>query len=293
MLYDKTEVRLMPTVFDKEKLRKVLKDFHILTGLTCSVFDANFNQIIFYPKPMASLCAKIKSTPKGRLRCQASDMQACIKAAKKRAPYTFTCHAGLVDTATPIIYGGEIIGYMMFGQAVDKEGVYANPEKVIQACQSYGIDEATTRRLYNALLVIDHEKVNAAANILHMCASYLHLRQIVKVEKNELASSVESYMDANLDKQIRLEDLCKQFSVTKNQLYTLFHTYFKTTVTAYILLKRIERAKSLLATTNLPISQVSEQVGFADYNYFIRMFKKKTGYTPLQFRKKFPHEVIG
>lgn len=283
----------MPTVFDKEKLRKVLKDFHILTGLTCSVFDANFNQILFYPNPMATLCAKIKSTPKGRVRCQRSDMRACIAAAEKRAPHTFTCHAGLVDTATPIIYGGEIIGYMMFGQAVDAEGVYANRDNVICACQSYGIDAQTTGRLYDELLVLNHEKFNAAANILHMCASYLHLRQIVKVEKNELASNIEAYLDENLERPISLEDLCARFSVTKNQLYTLFHTYFKTTVTAYILLKRIERAKSLLATTELPVSQISEQVGFADYNYFIRLFKKKTGYTPLKFRKKFPHEVIG
>jgi len=282
----------MPTVFDKDKLRAVLKDFYTLTGLTCSVFDANFNQIIFYPKPMATLCAKIKSTSKGRMRCQSSDMQACIAAAEKRAPHTFTCHAGLVDTATPIIYSGEIIGYMMFGQAVDAEGVYANKENVVMNCRDYGIDEATTCRLYDELLVLNHEKFNAAANILHMCASYLHLRQIVKVEKNELASGIDAYLDENLSKHISLEDLCKRFSVTKNQLYTLFHTYFKTTVTAYVLLKRLSRAKSLLATTNLPVSQVSEQVGFSDYNYFIRMFKKKTGYTPLQFRKKFPHEVI-
>ena len=293
MRYDNIGVMLMPTVFDKEKLRQVLKDFHTLTGMTCSVFDANFNQIIFYPNPMATLCAKIKSTPKGRMRCQSSDMQACIKAAEKRAPHTFTCHAGLMDTATPIIYAGEIIGYMMFGQAVDEEGKFADKAKVIAACKNYGLEEGVVDKLYDALLVVNREKIEAAANILHICASYLHLRQIVKVEKNELASSIEAYLDENLERPIRLGDLCKQFSVTKNQLYTLFHTYFKTTVTAYILLKRLERAKSLLAMTNLPISQISEQVGFADYNYFIRLFKKKTGYTPLQFRKKFPHEVIG
>ena len=198
-----------------------------------------------------------------------------------------------MDTATPIIYAGEIIGYMMFGQAVDEEGTFADKAKVVEACKGYGLEEGTVAKFYDALLVVTQEKIEAAANILHICASYLHLRQIVKVEKNELASSVEAYIDANIDKPIGLETLCTQFSVTKNRLYTLFHAYFKTTVTAYVLLKRVERAKSLLATTNLPITQISESVGFADYNYFIRMFKKKTGYTPLQFRKKFPHEVIG
>lgn len=282
----------MPTMFDREKLRKVLQDFHILTGLTCSVFDANFNQILFYPQPMATLCARIKSTPQGRLRCQESDMHACLAAAEKRAPYTFTCHAGLVDTATPIIYDGEIIGYMMFGQAVDTEGVFVNKENVMRHCKRYGIDESISGALYDELPILDHVKFHAASNILHMCASYLHLRQIVKVEKNELVSGIDAYIDANLDKSLSLEELCEAFSLSKRRIYELFHAYFKTTVTSYILQKRLERAKALLATTDLSVAQISEQVGFTDYNYFIRLFKKKTGYTPLKFRKKFPHEVI-
>ena len=257
---------LVIAVFNKEKLRKVLKDFYTLTGLTCSVFDANFNQIVFYPKPMANLCAAIKSTAKGRRCCQKSDMQACIKAAEKRAPYTFTCHAGLVDTATPVICEGEIVGYMMFGQTVDAEGVYVNLENVIERCHEYGFSENAVRALYEELPVLNHDKIEAAASILQMCASYLHLRQMIKVEKNELASEMDAYLEANLEKKILLEDLCNRFLISKNQLYTLFHNYFNTTVTEHILLKRIARAKSLLATTDLPVSQISEKTGFADYN---------------------------
>ncbi|WP_089814570.1 helix-turn-helix domain-containing protein [Chitinophaga sp. YR627] len=46
----------------------------------------------------------------------------------------------------------------------------------------------------------------------------------------------------------------------------------------------IDKAKSLLLTTNLSISEIAYQLGFEDPGYFNRLFKNKTGQTPLEFR---------
>ena len=54
--------------------------------------------------------------------------------------------------------------------------------------------------------------------------------------------------------------------------------------------RKIARAKQLLATTELSVTAVAERTGFADYNNFIQRFKKMTGRTPLQYRK---HKKIG
>ena len=48
---------------------------------------------------------------------------------------------------------------------------------------------------------------------------------------------------------------------------------------------RMERARALLAGTDLPINQVAEQSGFADATYFYRAFKKANGVTPNVYRQ--------
>jgi len=49
----------------------------------------------------------------------------------------------------------------------------------------------------------------------------------------------------------------------------------------------MNRAKKLLASTDLPISEVSQQSGYADYRVFTKAFKKSEGVTPSQYRKDF------
>ena len=57
-------------------------------------------------------------------------------------------------------------------------------------------------------------------------------------------------------------------------------------ITDYILEQRIAEAKRLLWRNQYPLKQIAEMVGFNDYNYFARTFKKRTGYTPTEFIKK-------
>nr|WP_248927978.1 helix-turn-helix transcriptional regulator [Paenibacillus hamazuiensis] len=53
----------------------------------------------------------------------------------------------------------------------------------------------------------------------------------------------------------------------------------------YINSKRIEQAKLLLGSTSLSVADISDRVGFASSNTFIRVFKRHEGITPGQFRQ--------
>jgi AraC-like DNA-binding protein len=52
---------------------------------------------------------------------------------------------------------------------------------------------------------------------------------------------------------------------------------------AYVIQRRIERAKELLHCQELSISDISTQLGFADHSHFARYFKRLMGFTPRQF----------
>src|SRR5262249_19560275 len=49
---------------------------------------------------------------------------------------------------------------------------------------------------------------------------------------------------------------------------------------------RMQRAKDLLHTTNLPVSEVAGRVGYAEAKYFIEVFHRSEGVTPLRYRRK-------
>ena len=102
--------------YDKEQLDKVLADFYEITHLSVSIWDADFHQLGFQPREMPPFCKMIRSKPEGLALCRKSDMRIFAKAGKEQCPHTHTCHAGLCDTAVPILYEGQLLGYLIFGQ---------------------------------------------------------------------------------------------------------------------------------------------------------------------------------
>ena len=71
----------------------------------------------------------------------------------------------------------------------------------------------------------------------------------------------------------------------RTRLYELFDSEVKMGIAAYIRRRRMHRAKKLLKTTELSVAEIAEQVGFSDYNYFSRVYKKTYGKSPKRYRK--------
>ncbi len=278
--------------FNKEKLNNVLREFYSLAGITMSVWDAEFNQLTFYPNPMASICAVIKSCSEGKQKCLNSDISACKMASSLKSAYTFTCHAGLVDTVVPVYHNDILIAYIMFGQLKDSERTLSDIDNVKKLCKKYGISEKNIEEFYNSLPTLQHNQIDALANLFKMCIPHFYISEAITVEQNELASKIAAYLVKNITTDLTIDQLCKEFSISVNTLYKISHKFYGTSVKDYIITKRIDMAKHYLAVTNISVREISSMTGFNDYNYFIRTFKSRTGYTPLMYRKAFPLNVL-
>lgn len=91
----------------------------------------------------------------------------------------------------------------------------------------------------------------------------------------------DHYMD---DLSIQtLADLC---GINPNYAGQIFRQRMNQTLSNYLTSLRIREAKKRLAETTLPVSLVAQSVGFTDYFYFAKVFKKMTGETPTTFRDK-------
>lgn len=96
---------------------------------------------------------------------------------------------------------------------------------------------------------------------------------------------VLDYMHSHLTQDIDVDELANVACVTKTYLIKIFKQQFGTSPIQYFNNKKIERAQLLLYTTDLPIKEVAYKLGFNDHSYFIRLFHKLSGFTPLEYRK--------
>lgn len=98
---------------------------------------------------------------------------------------------------------------------------------------------------------------------------------------------VVDYMNSHLSSRITVAELAGLLHLHPNYFIRLFKTHMGVPPLNYLTRLRVERAKSLLENTSLPISHIMGQVGFDDISAFSRFFRHYTGYNPRQFRKTF------
>lgn len=277
----------MTIEFDKEKLENVLYDFYNLTKLTVSLWDEELNQLTFQPKQMPAFCRLIKQTKYGCKACLQSDTELLRECMRTKKPCSHVCHAGLIDTAVPILHENKPVGYIMFGQikyadsVMDSVAVADYAERA-QADYNLLADE------YAQIPVTDSNYISSAMRILHACTDYILVSRMIRINNMELPAKIETYVEEHIKDKITVSDVCKSLFISKSKLYLIFKDNYDCTFGQYVLEKRLKIAKKLLTTTDMPLGAICEETGIADYNYFIKLFKKQTGYSPAHYRKQFP-----
>jgi AraC-like DNA-binding protein len=94
-----------------------------------------------------------------------------------------------------------------------------------------------------------------------------------------------NYINQNINEKIKIADLAKHTKWDSQHFSRIFHQFMGVTPHKYIVQKKIEKAKVLLIETEVPIIQISFELGFGSYSNFCTTFKKATNKTPERFRK--------
>lgn len=93
------------------------------------------------------------------------------------------------------------------------------------------------------------------------------------------------YLQENYAKPLNLPSLAQKLDLSVGYLQHKFKAQTKQSITTYLYLQRINKAKELLTYTSLSLTQIANQCGFEDVSYFGRVFKKYTHSTPLKWRQ--------
>lgn len=117
---------------------------------------------------------------------------------------------------------------------------------------------------------------------------YVDQRKLKFFELSENTNPVTicaDYIQANYNKDITLNTLCKMVNVNRTTLNQKFKQQFNCTCIDFLLNYRLKMSQELLSNTNMKISEIAENCGFKYDSYFIRQFTNKLGISPSVYRK--------
>lgn len=94
-----------------------------------------------------------------------------------------------------------------------------------------------------------------------------------------------AYIDQHLKEELTLKDVAAHIHLNPSYFSVLFKEQANLNFSEYLTRRRIQRAKELVISTNLPINEIAEEVGYKTSKYFIKIFKEIEGITPSIYRK--------
>ena len=98
---------------------------------------------------------------------------------------------------------------------------------------------------------------------------------------------VVNYIDQNiLNKYLSLHEVAGYVHLSPKHFSVVFKQEMGVNFIEYITGVKIQKTKELLEQTDIKINDISKMLGFNDFKYFGRLFKKETGLTPTQFRRR-------
>ena len=250
-----------------DKLDTLLRNVAGVLRVSILISDANGNQLGKIHDP-DDFCTRLQTAPRFQTLCKQCDRAIMERCKQSKQLEQHMCHAGLCDLAMPIIKDGNVIAYIVLGRI----RTAASPDAV------HGDDDLKT--LYDRLPLLSNEQLQ------HLCAllPQIILDSAITVKSSDFEEDILPYIAGNLSSDLSISALCHRYHISKNTLYRFFHARCGCSVVEFITHARIDRAKALLADTDLAVMQVAEQVGIENYTYFCKVFKLRTGLTPTAYR---------
>lgn len=205
------------------------------------------------------------------------------------------CQVAILDIAMPGMTGLEAAKIIreknpkcsiVFLTAFDEFG-YAKKAIEVKALD-YLLKPGTDEEL-QAVLEEAFSLVEADRRPVHTAVVRTGLKteeNIEKVKLNAVGEEIRSYIEEHYIEDISLQDVAGEMGYSDAYFCKLFKQCFDRNFITYLNDLRTEKAIELLRDVTVSIKDISSRVGYRDANYFTRVFKRQTGFTPSEYRNK-------
>ncbi|MDF2659620.1 MAG: AraC family transcriptional regulator [Paenibacillus sp.] len=105
------------------------------------------------------------------------------------------------------------------------------------------------------------------------------------LRSNHYAECIMKWIDQHFHEELSLEQLAALVHLSPYHLSRLFHEATGSKISEHITARRIREACFLLKTGSTSIKEIGERIGFPNFSYFCRIFRKHTGMSPREYRE--------
>lgn len=272
-----------------DKLKIILDSIAKATGMNLCVLDTVGN-VVVYPCNDALFCKTARLDPELRKKCLTAAAHSAFESARSKKTLVYKCFFGLTDFSVPLYYKGEYIGAICGGSArcdMDKSR-YDYQQPLLQLD-----DYPSLKKIYEGMSDVGEERFFSMIKVVENLVDYINHHGLMSTIKqvdakkatglNKLQPALQ-YIENNYKENIRIADLAAMCYINETYFSRLFSTIVGSTVSQFILEKRIIKAKELLRNKGMKIQAVAEEVGYDDPAYFVRKFKQVTGVTPSAYQ---------
>lgn len=105
-------------------------------------------------------------------------------------------------------------------------------------------------------------------------------------EKNYRMTMLRTLLYTSPDEAMSIDEMADSMSMSRSGFQHLYKKMFGVSVINDVISGRIERAKRLLSSTNLTVSEIAEKCGYSTEYNFMRQFKSRVGKTPTEYRRQ-------
>lgn len=250
------------------------------------------------------LCQLAKSQPSTDHRCRLCKVAANRAAIRTKGVSNGTCHLGLSDWTLDIKSGGQSIGVLYLGSVRIVEHLARDRARLLASCEKEGLapDAAISAwESTQAVTLAEFEKGRAAIVAigefldgilenagLHLLPFQAQLKAHLTGRYHRLPPHISkalAVMQKEFDTPLRAHDLCRRVGCSPGHFSRSFSETVGMSFTDCLVQIRLNRSRRLLRRTNLQVSEIAAQTGFADQTHFGRSFRKAYGATPSEFRR--------
>ena len=177
----------------------------------------------------------------------------------------------------------EPVKYVSFNFSVTP-GVELPSEKYLQNCITLDIKKIVSFFSQEHLSRYYHSK-EKVANLLNLILFELMDAVTLKSAKpHEL--KIVRYIDEHITENMSLKSVSNEIGLTKEYTASIFKKHTNKTLTSYINERKMLLAKELLLRNEMSLGDLSTYLGYENYNYFSRLFKRHFDVTPTNFKIK-------
>ncbi len=271
--------------YNNTQLMDLISKIYDLCGIWINIHDLSGKDIQIRDAH-TDFCRAINNLPEGHARCVTCDAKASDICREIKHAYHYRCHAGICETLVPIFDKGEVISYLGFGQLLAD---YPPPEEQWACTKAtlswYPGDPEELHAKFLRIPKCSAKKSDALTGILQILAAYVENNNTIISARYTDLQRLELYLSQHYMEKLTIQTITADLNFGATKLCDLAKTLSNGhSLTWLIANYRVQAAQKLLISSDKSISEIALMVGYEDYNYFTKVFKKLVGITPSKYR---------